>query len=116
MLKVVIYRIQSQIFFSVVRLFCTVSPNILSTQFQRKMKDMNSSDIRSSRKEKMFDHHSYFGDEYSLEDIRAFFDANDLEMGVTEARAGVVRASNAHIDAKLWMEDYFYRFIFLKLK
>jgi hypothetical protein len=82
----------------------------------KKMKDTNSSDIKSFKGEKMFDHHSYFGDEYSLEDIRAIFDANDLEIGVNEARAGLVRASNAHIDAMLWMEDYFYRLIFLKLK
>lgn len=86
-----------------------LKPNTMK-RIAKAMKDIQSSEIKSAKQEKPFDHRSYFGQEYSLNDIQAIFDANGLDVGVSEARSGLVRASFAHIDAYLWMENYFYQF------
>ena len=86
-----------------------LKPNTMK-RIAKVMKDIQSSEIKSAKQEKPFDHRSYFGQEYSLNDIQAIFDANGLDVGVSEARSGLVRASFAHIDAYLWMENYFYQF------
>ena len=86
-----------------------LKPNTMK-RIANAMKDLQTSEIRSARQEKPFDHKSYFGKEYSLNDIQAIFDANGLDVGVSEARSGLVRASFSHIDAYLWMENYFYQF------
>ena len=82
-----------------------LKPNTMK-RIAKAMKDIQSSEIKSAKQEKPFDHRSYFGQEYSLNDIQAIFDANGLDVGVSEARSGLVRASFAHIDAYLWMENY----------
>ena len=76
----------------------------------KKMKMQNTADIRSIRVERNFNHRSYFGDEYSMEDICKIFDDNGVDVGVMEQRAALVRSSNAHVDAMLWMESYFFQF------
>ena len=86
-----------------------LKPNTMK-RIAKAMKDIQCSEIKSAKQEKPFDHRSYFGQEYSLNDIQAIFDANGLDVGVSEARSGLVRASFAHIDAYLWMENYFYQF------
>ena len=53
-------------------------------QILKAMKDLQSSEMKSARKEIPFDHRSYFGHAYSL-------DANGLDVGVSEARSGLVR-------------------------
>lgn len=86
-----------------------LKPNTMK-RIAKAMKDLQTSEIKSARQEKPFDHKSYFGKDYSLNDIQAIFDSNGLDVGVSEARSGLVRASFAHIDAYLWMENYFYQF------
>jgi hypothetical protein len=55
------------------------------------MKDIQSSEIKSAKQEKPFDHRSYFGHDFSsLNDIQAIFDANGLDVSVSEARSGLV--------------------------
>jgi len=78
-----------------------LKPNTMK-RISKAMKDLQTSEIKSARQEKPYDHKSYFGKEYSLNDIQAIFD-----VGVSEAR---IRASFSHIDAYLWMENYFYQF------
>jgi hypothetical protein len=46
------------------------------------MKDIQSSEINSAKQENPFDHRSYFGHDFSLNDIQAIFDANGLDVGV----------------------------------
>jgi hypothetical protein len=86
-----------------------LKPNTMR-RIGKNMKDNQSSEIKSAKQEKPYDHRSYFGRDYSLNDIQAIFDANGLDVGVSEARSGLVRASFSHIDAYLWMENYFYQF------
>lgn len=86
-----------------------LKPNTMK-RIAKAMKDLQSSEIKSAKQEKPFDHRSYFGNDYSLNDIQAIFDANGLDVGISEARSGLVRASFSHIDAYLWMENYFYQF------
>ena len=86
-----------------------LKPNTMK-RISKAMKDLQTSEIKSARQEKPYDHKSYFGKEYSLNDIQAIFDGNGLDVGVSEARSGLVRASFSHIDAYLWMENYFYQF------
>lgn len=86
-----------------------LKPNTMK-RIAKAMKDLQSSEIKSAKQEKPFDHRSYFGSDYSLNDIQAIFDANGLDVGISEARSGLVRASFSHIDAYLWMENYFYQF------
>ena len=86
-----------------------LKPNAMN-RIAKAMKDLQSSEIKSAKQEKPFDHRSYFGNDYSLNDIQAIFDANGLDVGISEARSGLVRASFSHIDAYLWMENYFYQF------
>ena len=86
-----------------------LKPNTMK-RIAKAMKDLQTSEIRSARQEKPYDHKSYFGKEYNLNDIQAIFDANGLDVGVSEARSGLVRASFSHIDAYLWMDNYFYQF------
>ena len=86
-----------------------LKPNMMK-RIAKAMKDLQSSEMKSARKEIPFDHRSYFGHDYSLNDVQAIFDANGLDVGVSEARSGLVRASFAHIDAYLWMENYFDQF------
>ena len=86
---------------------------ISSNQIKRcakKLKMQNTADIRSIRVERNFNHRSYFGDEYSMEDICKIFDDNGVDVGVMEQRAALVRSSNVHVDAMLWMESYFFQF------
>ena len=45
-----------------------------------------------------------------MEDVCKIFDDNGLDVGVMEQRAALVRSSNVHIDAMLWMESYFFQF------
>ena len=45
-----------------------------------------------------------------MEDVCKIFDDNGLDIGVMEQRAALVRSSNVHIDAMLWMENYFFQF------
>jgi hypothetical protein len=45
-----------------------------------------------------------------MEDVCKVFDDNGLDVGVMEQRAALVRSSNTHIDAMLWMENYFFQF------
>jgi len=76
-----------------------------------KMKSVNSANITSAKSVRSYDHHSYFGDSLTMADISKIFDDNEISStGVAEARAGLVRASNAQIDAMLWMESYFDHF------
>lgn len=86
-----------------------LKPNTMK-RIAKAMKDLQTSEIKSAKQEKPYDHRSYFGDDYSLNDIQAIFDANGLDVGISEARSGLVRASFSHIDAYLWMENYFYQF------
>jgi len=86
-----------------------LKPNTMK-RIAKAMKDIQSSEIKSAKQEKPFDHRSYFGHDFSLNDIQAIFDANGLDVGVSEARSGLVRASFSHIDAYLWMENYFYQY------
>jgi hypothetical protein len=77
----------------------------------KKMKTHNTSDIKSARGERNYDHRSYFGgNDCSMEDVCKIFDDNGLDVGVMEQRAALVRSSNVHIDAMLWMESYFFQF------
>jgi len=87
-----------------------LKPNMMK-RIAKAMKDLHSSEMKSARKEIPFDHRSYFGHDYSINDVQAIFDANGLDVGVSEARSALVsRASFAHIDAYLWMENYFDQF------
>ena len=86
-----------------------ISPNQIK-RCAKKMKMQNTVDIRSIRVERNFNHRSYFGDEHSMEDICKIFDDNGVDVGVMEQRAALVRSSNAHVDAMLWMESYFFQF------
>ena len=76
----------------------------------KKMKTFKTSDIKSARAERRYDHRSYFGNDFTMEDVCKIFDDNGLDGGVMEQRAALVRSSNTHIDAMLWMENYFFQF------
>ena len=86
-----------------------LKPNTMK-RIAKAMKDLKTTEMKSARQEKPYDHRSFFGKEYTLDDIQAIFDANGLDVGISEARSGLVRSSFAHIDAYLWMENYFYQF------
>eukprot|EP01035_Chromulina_nebulosa_P021534 gene21534-27882_t len=86
-----------------------ISPNQIK-RCAKKMKTFNTSDIISARSERGYNHRSYFGDDFSMEDVCRIFDDNGLDVGVMEQRAALVRSSSAHIDAMLWMENYFFQF------
>ena len=86
-----------------------ISPNQIK-RCAKKMKTFNTSDITSARSERGYNHRSYFGDDFSMEDVCRIFDDNGLDVGVMEQRAALVRSSSAHIDAMLWMENYFFQF------
>lgn len=47
-----------------------------------KMKGTNTSDLMSMKTEKAYDHDSYFGDDYTMEDIKEIFDANGIDLGI----------------------------------
>jgi hypothetical protein len=74
------------------------------------MKTAGSSEITTAKKERDYNHHTYFGDQYTMQEIMDIFDDNDLNGGADEARASLLRSCNSHIDAMLWMKDYFDRF------
>ena len=69
-----------------------------------------SADISSIRTERLYDHRSYFGNDFSIEDIQKVFVSNGVESNFTETRAALLRASDVHIDAMVWMEEYFYQY------
>lgn len=75
-----------------------------------KMRKDNSSDITSIKYVKPYDHRSYFGDDYSMENIQAIFDGAGLDVSIAEERASLLRASDKYVECYLWMETYFYRF------
>ena len=52
-----------------------LKPNTMK-RIAKAMKDIQSSEIKSAKQEKPFDHRSYFGHDFSLNDIQAIFDAN----------------------------------------
>jgi hypothetical protein len=85
------------------------SPNLIKTT-SRKMKAVMSADISSIHTERQYDHRSYFGNDYTIEEIQKIFDSNGLESNFTETRASLLRASNLHIDSMVWMEEYFYQY------
>ena len=60
-----------------------------------------SADISSVRteSERLYDHRSYFGNDFSIDDIQKIFDSNGVESNFTETRAALLRASDVHIDA-----------------
>ena len=82
------------------------SPNLMK-KTSKKMKQVMSADIFSIKTERAYDHRSYFGSDYTIEEIQNIFDANGLECNYAEKRAALLRASNLHIDSMVWMEDYF---------
>ena len=86
-----------------------ISPNQIK-RCAKKMKTFKTSDINSARSERGYNHRSYFGDDFSMEDVCRIFDDNGLDVGVMEQRAALVRSSSAHVDAMLWMENYFFQF------
>ena len=63
------------------------------------MKAVMSADISSIRTERLYDHRSYFGNDFSIDDIQKIFDSNGVESNFTETRAALLRASDVHIDA-----------------
>ena len=70
-----------------------------------------SADISSIRTERLlYDHRSYFDNDFSIEDIQKVFDSNGVESNFTETRAALLRTSDVHIDAMVWMEEYFYQY------
>jgi len=79
-------------------------------KISKKMKTVNSTDVFSSTTEKKYDHHSYFGDEFTLEDVQNVFDGNGIDADVQMKRGALLRYSQIFIDAEAWMEKYFYRF------
>lgn len=85
------------------------SPNLMK-KTSKKMKTVMSAGISSIKTERAYDHRSYFGSDYSIEDIQSIFDANGLECNYAEKRAALLRASNMHIDSMVWMEEYFYQY------
>jgi hypothetical protein len=85
------------------------SPNLMK-KTSKKMKTVMSAGISSIKTERAYDHRSYFGSDYSIEDIQNIFDANGLECNYAEKRAALLRASNLHIDSMVWMEEYFYQY------
>ncbi len=74
------------------------------------MRNENSSDILSSVTERKYDHQSYFGDQYTMKEVKAIFDANGIDAHIKMQRLGLLRYSQNYIDAQIWMEKYFYRF------
>ena len=82
------------------------SPNLMK-KTSKKMKQVMSADIFSIKTERAYDHRSYFGSDYTIEEIQNIFDVNGLECNYAEKRAALLRASNLHIDSMVWMEDYF---------
>ena len=85
------------------------SPNLIKVT-SRKMKAVMSADISSIQTERQYDHRSYFGNDYTIEQIQKIFDSNGLENNFTETRSALLRASNLHIDSMVWMEEYFYQY------
>ena len=85
------------------------SPNLMK-KTSKKMKEVMSADIFSIKTERAYDHRSYFGSDYTIEEIQNIFDANGLECNYAEKRAALLRASNLHIDSMVWMEEYFYQY------
>ena len=61
-----------------------------------------SADISSIRTERLYDHRSYFGNDFSIEDIQKVFVSNGVESNFTKTRAALLRASDVHIDAIGW--------------
>lgn len=86
-----------------------LSPNYIKKVSDKMRKD-NTSDVTSIQYVKPFDHRSYFGDDYSVDDVQAIFNGAGLDVSIAEERASLLRASNVHIDCYCWMETYFYRF------
>ena len=82
------------------------SPNLIKVT-SKKMKAVMSADISSIRTERQYDHRSYFGKDFTIKDIQKIFDSNGVESNFTEQRAALLRASDIHIDAMVWMEEYF---------
>ena len=86
-------------------------PTNFMKRASNKFKTVKSMEVTSAKTVKNYDHHTYFGDDYSIDDIIQIFDENEVKFaGLKEARAGLVRACDSHIDAMIWMEEYFYRF------
>ena len=85
------------------------SPNLIK-KTSKKIKDIMSADLSSIKTEAQYNHRSYFGDDFTIDDIQKLFDANGLESDYSERRAALLRASNIHIDSMVWMEEYFYQY------
>ena len=51
------------------------SPNLMK-KTSKKMKEVMSADIFSIKTERAYDHRSYFGNDYTIEEIQNIFDAN----------------------------------------
>jgi hypothetical protein len=85
------------------------SPNLMK-KTSKKMKEVMSADIFSIKTERAYDHRSYFGNDYTIEEIQNIFDANGVECNYAEKRAALLRASNLHIDSMVWMEEHFYQY------
>jgi hypothetical protein len=78
----------------------------------QKLRIENTSDVRAITKMRDYDHRTYFGDEYSMEDIESVFEQNGIDLGVQARRAALVRSSDIHLDAMDWMEHYFDKFCY----
>ena len=85
------------------------SPNLMK-KTSKKMKEVMSVDIFWIKTERAYDHRSYFGNDYTIEEIQNIFDANGVECNYSEKRAALLRASNLHIDSMVWMEEHFYQY------
>ena len=78
-------------------------------RISRSMKNANSLDITSAKTPRNYDHQTYFGDETTVQELMDIFQENDLHFGLDE-KVGLLRSTNCHVDAYIWMQDYFFRF------
>jgi hypothetical protein len=88
-----------------------IHENVLKRCSQR-IRAENTPDLGTITKTRDYDHKTYFGDEFTIQDIETIFEDNGIDLGVQARRAALVRASDIHIDAKDWMEQYFDKFCY----
>jgi hypothetical protein len=76
------------------------------------MRELQDSEFKTIETAKEMDHRTYFGDDYTQEEVEEIFEGNGLLYGAKEKRAALCRSANVHVDATVWMEEYFDKFDF----